>query len=395
MRRHALALSLAVGSVTACTRAESYGFIATLGNDTTSIEHITRTRDRIIGDQVERSPVVVRRHWEATLADDGTISKWFLDTHIYNTRNGKPVDLHHEAVFGDKAVRLRRRVASDSTDVAYEKRYAVTVPWNAFMYGSYEVLFDMATTRPDSTHIGQFFFEGWDEGHIGYAQVKKLGDGAYSITSTGLAGAGVGHLDDKGRMLSYSGQGTTYKQEVKRVTVANLPDIDAVATRFAAAEKAAGVKRALSVRDTVRATVAGAAGTADIMIDYSRPLARGRTLVGGLIPYDEVWRTGANAATQLMVSKPITLAGVPLKPGTYTLWTLPTKSDVKLVINRKFGQWGTEYSPRMDLARAPMQVETTTTPVEQFTIRIEKDALVMEWGTFRWKAPITVPSNGL
>jgi hypothetical protein len=215
--------------------------------------------------------------------------------------------------------------------------------------------------------------------------VRQLGDGRVSIMSTGLAGSGVAELDSQGRMLSYSGEGTTYKQEVRRVS--EVPDLDALFQRYSADELARGVPRAMSVRDTAR----GAVGRAQITVDYSRPLRRGRTLLGGLIPYGQVWRTGANAATQLTTSAPIRLAGVPLDSGTYTLWTLPTELGVQLIINRETGQWGTEYQARQDIARVPMAVDTLEAPVEQFTIRVDSaasassaDRLVMEWGGFRW-----------
>jgi hypothetical protein len=155
------------------------------------------------------------------------------------------------------------------------------------------------------------------------------------------------------------------------------------------------VVRSLSVRDTSRASIAGTS----FAIDYSRPLARGRTLVGGLIPYDRVWRTGANAATQLIVSAPVSIGGAALNAGTYTLWTIPSSGDVKLIINRQTGQWGTGYRSEYDIARVAMRVDTTQSNVEQFTIRVEPDTaaansangrLVLEWGTFRWSVPVIV-----
>ena len=216
--------------------------------------------------------------------------------------------------------------------------------------------------------------------------MRRLPDGRLAIGSTGLAGEGAARLDAQGRMLSYSGEGTTYKQEVRRIT--DVPDLEAIFQRFAAAERAKGVARELSPRDTVR----GAIGGAGLLVDYSRPLLRGRSLVGALIPYDQVWRTGANATTQLTVGAPLKLGGVPLGRGTYTLWTLPTRAQVQLIINRQTGQWGTEYDSSQDLARVPMRVDTLGAPVERFTIRVDsaRSRLVMEWGTFRWSAPIEV-----
>lgn len=368
-----------------CARTETYGFVAVLGNDTTSVERVTRTGSRITGDAIGRSPEVTRRHWEAELGPDGAIKSWSMDTYIPNA----PPDsqrIHHTAAFTDGATSFTRRTSSGTRSWAYRKAYAETVPWNAFVYATWELLLDAARRQPDTTRarIGQYFFEGWDEGHVGYADIARHPDGSYAISSTGLAGTGTAHVDANGRLVSYSGQGTTYKQEVRRIT--NVPDIETLAARFAADEKRTGLVRSLSPRDTVRATV----GRASLIVDYGRPARRGRTLVGGLIPYDEVWRTGANAATQLSTSAPIELAGVALRPGTYTLWTLPSRTGVSLIINGQSGQWGTEYHAGRDIARRPLMVDSAPGNVELFTIRIDgtPSRLVMEWGTFRWSAPI-------
>ncbi len=373
-----------------CGRTETYGLVAVLGNDTTSVERITRAGNRIVGDAIGRSPTVTRRHWEAELAPNGVITSWSMDTYI---PNAPPADqrIHHTAAFSDRATSFTRRTSEGKRAWSYERAYPETVPWNAFVYGTWELLLDAARRRPDTTRarIGQYFFEGWDEGHVGYADIVRNPDGSYAISSTGLAGTGTAHVDANGRLTSYSGQGTTYKQEVHRI--ADVPDIDAIAARFAADEQRTGLARLLSPRDIVRATVAGSSLT----IDYGRPARRGRVLVGSLLPYDEVWRTGANAATQLTVSAPVDIAGVALRAGTYTLWTLPTRTGVSLIINGQSGQWGTEYDARQDIARRAMTVDSNPANVEQFTIRIVPPSvrggaarLALEWGTFRWSVPI-------
>jgi hypothetical protein len=348
------------------------------------VERVTRTGHRIIGDAIGRSPEVTRRHWEAELGANGVITHWSMDTDI---PNGAPDGrhLHHTATFIDTVTAFTRTTSAGTRSFAYKKSYAETVPWNAYVYATWELLLDAARRQPDTTRarIGQYFFEGWDEGHVGYADIERNPDGSYAISSTGLAGTGTARLDAHGRLASYSGQGTTYKQEVRRIT--DVPDIDAIAARFAAEEKRTGLATSLSPRDTARATVAGA----EVTVDYGRPARRGRTLVGDLLPYDQVWRTGANAATQLSTSAPIVLAGVPLHPGTYTLWTLPTRGGVSLIINGQSGQWGTEYRADQDVARRPMTVDSLPANVERFTIRVEPAGrLVMEWGTFQWSAPI-------
>jgi hypothetical protein len=218
--------------------------------------------------------------------------------------------------------------------------------------------------------------------------VVPRGDGKVELRHGWLSGTGDVTVDSAGRMLTYSGSRSTYKVAVARTTTP--PDIDSIADRLAAAERSSGQQQ-LSVRDTARATI----GTATLSVDYGRPLARGRTLLGDVIPYDRIWRTGANAATQLTTSAPVTLAGLSLPAGTYTLWTIPHRRGVDLIVNRQTGQWGTEYGPAHDLGRAPMRPDSVDAPVEKFTILIEPaDAghgtLGMAWGTFRWTAPIVV-----
>ena len=366
---------------------ETYGFVATLGTDTTSVERITRTPTHIVGDAVGRSPMVTRRHWDAELAADGSVKKWSLDTYIPNADSADR-HLHHTAEFLADRVALSRGTSDSTRKWAYKREFPSIVPWNAFLYGTYELLLDAARRQGGSARIGHYFFEGWDEGHIGYADVRRNRDGSsYLIGSTGLSGDGLARVDTLGRLASYSGAGTTYKQEVRRV--ADVPNLDSLTTRLAADEKAKGVATSLSPREIVHAAI----GNAELTIDYGSPARRGRTLVGGLIPLGEVWRTGANAATQLKTSAPIRLAGVPLATGTYTLWTLPSKGGVDLIINKQSGQWGTDYRSNFDLARRPMKVDSVPGNVERFTIRIAQGAagagqLVMEWGTFRWAAPL-------
>jgi hypothetical protein len=134
-----------------------------------------------------------------------------------------------------------------------------------------------------------------------------------------------------------------------------------------------------------------------IYVDYGRPYMRGRTIMGGLVPYGQVWRTGANAATTLVTTRDLRIGGTAVPAGTYTLYTLPGESAWQLIINRQTGQWGTEYDQAQDLARIPMRVERTPAPVEQFTISLTAGspaALVMEWENTRASVPIDMNHPG-
>ena len=121
-----------------------------------------------------------------------------------------------------------------------------------------------------------------------------------------------------------------------------------------------------------------------VTIQYSRPSMRGRKIFGGLVPYDQVWRTGANAATSLKTDVALTIGGASVPAGSYTLYTLPGMTAWKLIINKQTGQWGTEYSEGQDLARVDMKVTQRPSGLELFTISFDKTSgdsatLKLEW----------------
>lgn len=121
-----------------------------------------------------------------------------------------------------------------------------------------------------------------------------------------------------------------------------------------------------------------------VTIDYSRPSMRSRKIFGGLVPYDHVWRTGANAATSLKTDVDLNIGGAMVPKGNYTLYTLPGASQWQLIINKQTGQWGTKYDQSQDLARIPMKVTQRPEGLELFTISFDKtggDAgvLKLEW----------------
>ncbi len=124
----------------------------------------------------------------------------------------------------------------------------------------------------------------------------------------------------------------------------------------------------LSPRDSVYCLI----DTNQISVNYGRPAMRGRKIMGDLVPWNQVWRTGANQATHLKTNFDMMIGGVPLPRGNYTLWTLPSPTGWKFIINKQTGQWGTNYDERQDYARFDAIVDHMTTPVE--TLRVVFDA---------------------
>jgi hypothetical protein len=130
-----------------------------------------------------------------------------------------------------------------------------------------------------------------------------------------------------------------------------------------------------------------------ITIDYSRPSMRGRKIMGQVVPYGNVWRTGANEATTLTTEADLNIGGASVPAGKYTLYSLPSEGNWKLIINKQTGQWGTEYHEDQDLARVDMKKSQTSQPVEQFTMSFEKTGdksanLVIEWENTRLSVPV-------
>src|ERR1051326_4132631 len=94
-----------------------------------------------------------------------------------------------------------------------------------------------------------------------------------------------------------------------------------------------------------------------IKSDYSSPRMKGRKIYGGLVPYGQVWRTGANEATTFVTSADITVGGTKVPAGSYTIFTVPNADTWKLVISKGTGEWGTDYPGEgKDLARVDMKV---------------------------------------
>ncbi len=124
----------------------------------------------------------------------------------------------------------------------------------------------------------------------------------------------------------------------------------------------------LSPRDSVEISFNGK----KLSVNYGRPSMRGRKIMGGLVPFDKWWRTGANEATAFVTQADLVLGGKNIPKGSYTLYTMPSAKQWKLIINKQTGQWGTVYSPELDLARIPLKKKMLKGPIEKFTITLEK-----------------------
>ena len=130
-------------------------------------------------------------------------------------------------------------------------------------------------------------------------------------------------------------------------------------------------------------------GVTDVEVVYSRPSARGRTMLGGLNPYGEVWRTGANSATRISFSTPVTFQGAAVAAGSYELFTIPGKDTWTVILQKASGQWGAyAYDPKKDVLRVTATPVALAQPLETFQItfgdlRDDSATLNLEWEAVR------------
>jgi hypothetical protein len=135
-------------------------------------------------------------------------------------------------------------------------------------------------------------------------------------------------------------------------------------------------------------------GGKTIKTDYSSPRMKGRKIFGGLVPFGEVWRTGANEATTFVATADAVVGGKAVPAGNYTIFTVPAADKWTLIINKKTGEWGIPYKYESDeLARVDMKVSKLPAPVENFTVAYVKSAsgctMHIDWETTRASVDIS------
>lgn len=174
-----------------------------------------------------------------------------------------------------------------------------------------------------------------------------------------------------------------------RATILTLAAAIAVVPTLSAQMQAGNSKKPLlSPPATASVDLSGS----HVSIAYCAPSMRNRKIVGGLVPYDKVWRTGANAATTLTTDAALQIGSATVPVGTYTLYSLPSQGTWKLIINKQTGQWGTDYDPARDLARVDMKTSPLATAQETMSISFEATSGKQTQLHIRWEnTDVSVP----
>jgi len=381
--RGAVAAAAAVCAAAPCRaqaqqQGETAAFVVTIGNDTLAVEKFTRTADRLAGEMVSRSPRTTVRSYTAALNPDGSVQRVEMTT--TQPGSGQPTVTAATQFTADSAfTRVQRG------DSVYSFRIAA--PRGVPLVNASQVFYEQAMMQARALGRDTVTLNVVPIGANQSYPMTVAAVGADSMRLTNLSGVQHVATDARGRLLGLNGIESTAKFVVARVPDV---DVDAFAAEFARRDAANQGMGVLSPRDSAVADIGGA----HLAVDYGRPFRRGRTVFGNVVPWGQVWRTGANAATGFTTTRDLAIGGVTVPAGRYTLWTLPTEQGWKLIVNRQTGQWGTEYDAAQDLARIEMRTRRMDTPVEEFTIRLEPQAgggvMRLQWDDTEAFVPIVV-----
>ena len=356
----------ALGALEAQTPSVSGAFISTLGKDTIQIERYTRTGDKLEGDILRRSPRVQIVHYVADLAAN-RVKGISVSTRRYGVDAATPPTFSMVALLADSTANVEvqrggRPDTANTRTISFKGRAFAGIPGIPPSLAMYEQAMMFNPLAPRDSIFMNVITVGFGPNPT-MTMTRRARDTVVFVSSFSPGWIEIATVDANGRIQSLDGTATTVKAVTRRVP--NL-DFDAIVKAWAAYEAAHGPSGAMSAADTVRATV----GAANVEIAYSRPQKRGRVIFGNVVPWNQVWRTGANAATQLTTSADLIIGTTTLPAGKYTLWSLPTPTGAKLIINGQTGQWGTEYDMNKDIARLDLAQTTLPAPVEQFTFAI-------------------------
>ncbi len=377
--------SVAMLAVVACGGSNERAYVERLGTDTLAVEVYTRTGLGFEGQLLTRNPVTRVASYVGTLSSEGTVSRLEVDWRTPEANPQGPGPEHWSiTVEGDSAT-VEREVNGESstTRVAAPEGLIPQVgktPW------SYAIL-EQAVTEAMASGSDNYSVTMMTGSRPRPSEntIERVDDETVSWSFFGSPM--TARVDADGKILALSGANTTMKVEGEAVSGM---DFAALAADFAARDARGEGLGVPSPRGQV--DVSG--GGATFQVVYSRPAKRGREIWGGLVPHNEVWRTGANAATVFTTDRDLTVGGTRVPAGSYTLWTTFTPSSATLIINSQTGQWGTGHDDSQDFARIEMERNDLDEMVERFTIAIEPTdrggTLQLQWDRTQFSVPMVV-----
>jgi hypothetical protein len=369
----ALAALAVLSSVPAAAQsgADSAAFIIRLGHDTVAVERYVRTADRLVAEAVQRSPATTVHRIDMTLSGGAvTRTEWTVS---------QP---------GSRDFVMRRLITFAGDSAAIETTQAgSTRAQRVFAGGAIPVItpffspYELAIRRLGGAASATVTMLGG----AATVDIPFARAGGDTITLTNQFGEPMrAVVDGAGNLVALSTPAYTTVERVGWV------DLDALVRDFANRDATGRGMGALSPREAYRTHVGGA----NIWVDYSRPGARGRPIWGGLVPWGEVWRMGANDAAHLATDRRIRVGDLTLEPGTYTLFLQPAQDRWTLIVNHETGISGLARNPAHDVGSTALTVSDAPAHAEQFTIAVvdgqDGGRLEVRWADRLGTAPVIV-----
>ncbi len=362
---------------------DSTALVTRLGKDTLAVEHVVRTGNVIEADVLLRTPKTARTRYRMELAADGTAQRW-ASTEVdprtgaptgaseVVTRSGDSLHIETSAPAGARS----RMIAAD----------AATLPFIDMVHWPFEPALErLRASGRDS--IIQPLLTGARTSDF---RIGAIGSDSATITHP-FRGTMSVRTDRAGRLIGLDAGATTRALVVERRPWLGL---DALATRWQAEDEAGHSFGALSGRGETVADVGGA----QLTFDYGTPVRRGRAIWGALVPWGELWRTGANLATHFTTDRALVLGQdadtLAVPAGRYTLFSIPGPDGGTLIVNRQTGQNGNSYDAAQDLGRVKATFRPLAQSVELFTITVDgtddRGSLSLQWADGELVVPFRV-----
>ena len=367
-------------------RPDSAALVTVLGRDTLALERWGRTGNRIEAEAVVRSPRTSLRRYTLDLAPSGAMRRF--EERVLDPASPGAAPLRVETIEAADSGWNRRVTEGDSTRASRVQAGSDALPWVDLVHWPFELA--LRDVPASGTATRPFLAGGRP---LAYT-LARVAPGQVTLTHP-LRGPSTVRTDEAGRLLGLDAAQTT-----RKVVVARVPwvDVEGPARRWAEADRAGRGMGELSGRAQEEFTVAGAR----IALDHGVPVRRGRDIFPAVVPWGQVWRTGANRATHLTTDRTLVLgdpargATLTVPAGEYTLFSVPEAEGGWLIVNRQTNQNGTAYDAARDLGRVRMRRTTVAEPVERFTIRAEPGGgtgagvLRIEWDRSRFEVPFRV-----
>ncbi len=333
---------------------ETAGFVYHLGVDTTAVSSVTWAGNRAFGVYINRVPETTVTRWEATLKPDGSVERLERS----QSRGDSIVERVVVSITGDSATIERTQGDSVTT-----RRLAATSGAIPRHVSSDPALFELRSREMASGAEEVLTMFQANDTSVSVDTLRRIAADTMTIGQTRF------RVDSAGRILTI---GAAERTEVG--------DIEALAASLR--DRPLGQ---LSPRDSITAQV----GNAAVTIAYGRPRKRGREILGGLVPFNQVWRTGAGDASFLTTDRALQIGNRRVPAGRYGVFTIPSDSGWTLILSSNIGENAAVYDSSADFARIPMQSGSTPEPVDQFTIAVEAEGVLrLSWDRATASVPV-------